>query len=155
MSCELFDYVLHLLNWYWFHFRALLKNIRSRKFRDEHKLFAVEGFRIIKEALDAGLTPEAIFFTQFPLLLKLKSRSSSLGLEELNALNDLPLYKIPYKTLQAWSSLTTCPGILGKRLCTVDICLICWYNLHVCESYLDFLLNLKFITLNESLHYNK
>lgn len=95
------------------HIRALLTNVNYRKFRDKNKLFMVEGLHIIREALDAGITPEAIFFSQLHLLLQLKSRSSCLGQEELAALNNLPLYKTPYKTLQTWSSLTTCPGILG------------------------------------------
>lgn len=69
----------------------------------------------MKEALNEGVTPEAIFFTRLGRVVELKSESSTLGFEELNALNNLPLYRAPYKTLQTLSSLTTCPGILGRR----------------------------------------
>lgn len=93
--------------------RSMLNNINSRKFRDENKLFVVEGFRIVKEALDAGITPEAIFFSRLCDIARLKSAPSGLELKELNALNELPLYKTPYKNLQMRSSLTTCPGIIG------------------------------------------
>ncbi|KAG7153692.1 rRNA methyltransferase 3-like [Homarus americanus] len=94
--------------------RSLLNNISSRKFREENKFFVGEGYRIIKEALDAGVMPEAIYFSRHHHLALLKPGSPNFGLEELNALNELPLYKTPYKRLQTLSSLTTCPGVFKR-----------------------------------------
>ncbi|XP_045601838.1 rRNA methyltransferase 3, mitochondrial [Procambarus clarkii] len=93
--------------------RGILNNVNSQKFRAENKIFVAEGHRIAKEALDAGVTPEAIYFSRLSDLAHLKSGPSDFGLKELEELNKLPLFKTPYKTLQMWSSLSTCPGILG------------------------------------------
>lgn len=85
----------------------------SRKFREENQLFVAEGERIVKESLDVGAKPEAIFFTRLSQLVRLTGNESDFGLDELCTLNELPLYRAPYKTLQMWSALSTSPGIVG------------------------------------------
>ncbi|XP_063842713.1 rRNA methyltransferase 3, mitochondrial-like [Scylla paramamosain] len=93
--------------------RKLLENMKYHKYRSEHQLFVAEGHRIIREALEHGVTPVALYFTRLKLVAALKAAPSKLKLEHVLALNDLPLFKAPYKTLQTWSSVTTSPGIVG------------------------------------------
>ncbi|XP_045108236.1 rRNA methyltransferase 3, mitochondrial-like isoform X2 [Portunus trituberculatus] len=93
--------------------RKLLENMKHPKYRSEHQLFVAEGHRIIREALEHGATPAALYFTRLGLVAALKAPPSELKLEHVIALNDLPLFKAPYKTLQMWSSVTTSPGIVG------------------------------------------
>ncbi|MPC17477.1 rRNA methyltransferase 3, mitochondrial [Portunus trituberculatus] len=92
----------------------LLENMKHPKYRSEHQLFVAEGHRIIREALEHGATPAALYFTRLGLVAALKAPPSELKLEHVIALNDLPLFKAPYKTLQMWSSVTTSPGIVGQ-----------------------------------------
>lgn len=93
--------------------RKLLENTQSRKYRSEHQLFVAEGYRIIREALQHGATPEAVYFSRLKLVSALRASPSKLTLEDVHALSDLPLIRAPYKTLQTWSSVTTSPGIVG------------------------------------------
>ncbi|KAK3858862.1 hypothetical protein Pcinc_034974 [Petrolisthes cinctipes] len=95
------------------HIRTLLHNVSSRKFREKNELFVAEGERIVKESLNAGAQPEAIFFTRLSQLVRLTGSEANFGVDELCTLNSLPLYRAPYKTLQMWSALTTSPGIVG------------------------------------------
>lgn len=96
--------------------RKLLENMKSQKYRSQHQLFVAEGHRIIREALEHGVTPAALYFTRLKLVAALKAAPSKLKLEDVHALSDLPLFKTPYKTLQTWSSVTTSPGIVGEYL---------------------------------------
>lgn len=94
--------------------RTLLEKVQSRKYRAEHQLFVAEGQRIIREALQHGATPEALYFSRLKLVATLRASPSKLTLEDVHALSDLPLIRAPYKTLQTWSSVTTSPGIIGQ-----------------------------------------
>ena len=96
--------------------RKLLENVKHPKYRSEHQLFVAEGYRIIREALEHGVTPAALYFTRLKLVAALKAAPSELKLEHVLALNDLPLFRAPYKTLQVWSSVTTSPGIVGQYI---------------------------------------
>ncbi|KAK9504577.1 hypothetical protein O3M35_010882 [Rhynocoris fuscipes] len=64
----------------------------------------LEGRRLIQDAINVGIIPEKIFYTRKKDLDKLNN------LEELSGVQ---LFKIPYKDMQLWSGLTTCPGILA------------------------------------------
>lgn len=77
--------------------------VKSKKARLKSGLIALEGKRLIENALQQGLQPEMIFY------------SRRKDIEELKNLNsEILLYKLPYKDLQLWSDLTTSPGIIGK-----------------------------------------
>ncbi|KAG0723463.1 rRNA methyltransferase 3, mitochondrial [Chionoecetes opilio] len=93
--------------------RKLLENMKSQKYRVQHQLFMAEGHRIIREAIEHGATPLALYFTRLKLVAALKAAPASLKLEDVHALSELPLYRADYKTLQTWSSVTTSPGIVG------------------------------------------
>lgn len=77
-------------------------DIKTKKKRHKSNLMMLEGLRLINDAIQAGMTPEIIFFSRvFDVL--------SLSLPQ-----GVQLYKIPYRTIQLWSNLTTSPGIIGK-----------------------------------------
>ncbi|XP_073972463.1 rRNA methyltransferase 3A, mitochondrial isoform X2 [Rhodnius prolixus] len=76
--------------------------VKSKKARLKSGLIALEGKRLIENALQQGLQPEMIFY------------SRRKDIEELKNLNsEILLYKLPYKDLQLWSDLTTSPGIIA------------------------------------------
>lgn len=78
----------------------------NRKMRRKHNLMMLEGMRLNLDALQAGLKPKKLFFTQKSFLEELNLSPNS----------NLPLYKIPYKTVRLWSKLETPPGIIGELI---------------------------------------
>ena len=79
--------------------------IKSRKKRKNHDRVLLEGTRLITDAIHAGEIPEMIIFSN-PNELK------KLPLPE----KDVKIYKVPYRSIQLWSSLTTPPGIMGEYM---------------------------------------
>lgn len=77
-------------------------DIKTKKKREKNRLMLLEGFRLIKDAIQAGVVPRMIFFNRL-------SEIQSLSFPE-----EVKLYKIPYRTIQLWSNLTTSPGIIGN-----------------------------------------
>jgi len=70
------------------------------------KHIAVEGTRMIEEALLAGLKLEKLF-----LLKSLKEVPAKIN----SLMNDnVEIYKLGQKHMQVWSSLTTPPGAIGN-----------------------------------------
>lgn len=80
---------------------SLLINVKTRNKREKNQSMLLEGFRLIKDALQAGTKPKAIFFNRISDILP------------LSLSKEIKLYKVPYRTIQLWSNLTTSPGILG------------------------------------------
>lgn len=80
---------------------GLMTQLRNRKKREKNNEVVLEGHRLIKDALKTGLTPTAIIFNDLSVI------------KELKLPKGVTLYKVPYKTIQLWSSLTTSPGIIG------------------------------------------
>ncbi|XP_035740525.1 rRNA methyltransferase 3A, mitochondrial-like [Vespa mandarinia] len=80
---------------------SLMVNVKSRKRREKSNQILLEGYRLIKDGIEAGVKPEVILF----------SRPSDIM--DLNLHEEVKLYKVPYKTMQLWSNLTTSPGIIG------------------------------------------
>lgn len=80
--------------------------VGSRNNRRKNRLMMLEGKRLNHDALIAGLQPVKLFFTQKSYL------------SELNFTQDLniPLFKIPYKTMKLWSKLEAPPGVVGKLI---------------------------------------
>jgi len=78
--------------------------IKTKKLREKNNMILLEGFRLIKDAIDAKLMPKIVFFNRVSDILPLSLPTR------------VKLYKIPYRTIQLWSNLTTSPGILGKYL---------------------------------------
>lgn len=80
---------------------SLLINVKTRNKREKNQSMLLEGFRLIKDALQAGTKPKAILFSRLSDILP------------LSLSKEVKLYKVPYRTIQLWSNLTTSPGILG------------------------------------------
>lgn len=77
--------------------------VKTRNRREKNQLMLLEGLRLMEDALQAGIKPKVIFFSRLSDVLKLQLPQEAL------------LYKIPYRTIQLWSNLTTSPGIFGKN----------------------------------------
>jgi 16S rRNA (guanosine(1370)-2'-O)-methyltransferase len=69
----------------------------------EARLLALEGRRLIEDALDAGLRGHSVYFSE-------KDTVRGIQLPEKSTTK---FFKIPYKNLKLWSTVTTCPGITG------------------------------------------
>lgn len=79
-----------------------MQNLKSKKLREKNKQFLVEGHRMITDAIKAGLKPNIILFSRPTDVLQIPLPPEN-----------VQLFKVPYKTLQLWSSLTTTPGVMG------------------------------------------
>lgn len=92
--------------------------IKNRKNRLKHERVLLEGKRLIQDALNAGVKPKQIFFSQKKVL-------EHLCLPE--NLQNLPVsktifYKTPYKMIQLFSNMETSQGIMGmNKMNTIKI----------------------------------
>lgn len=84
------------------YFSSMMIAVKSRKRREKNNTILLEGLRLIQDALQAGAIPKAIFFSRLSDVLP------------LSIFKDAKLYKVPYRTIQLWSNLTTSPGLLGN-----------------------------------------
>ncbi|XP_043598193.1 rRNA methyltransferase 3, mitochondrial [Bombus pyrosoma] len=80
---------------------SLMSNLKSRKRREKNDEIVLEGKRLIIDAIKSGAIPHSIIF------------NDSSDIAALKLPNEVKLYKVPYNTIQLWSALTTCPGLLG------------------------------------------
>lgn len=85
-------------------------DIKNKKRRKQNSSILLEGKRLIQDALNAGVKPKSIFFSQKNVLE---------GLYLPENLRDLPVsntifYKAPYKMIQLFSETETSQGIMGK-----------------------------------------
>lgn len=84
-------------------------DIKNKKKRKQNSSILLEGKRLIQDALNAGVKPKSIFFSQKRVL-------EDLHLPE--ELRDLPVsstifFKTPYKMIQLFSETETSQGIMG------------------------------------------
>ena len=80
---------------------SMMVKVKSRKRREKNDQIILEGYRQIKEGLDAGATLETILF------------NNRADIDALDIPSEAKLYKVPYRTIQLWSSLTSSPGLIG------------------------------------------
>ncbi|XP_012059530.1 PREDICTED: rRNA methyltransferase 3, mitochondrial [Atta cephalotes] len=80
---------------------SLMVDVKTKKKRGKNRQMLLEGFRLIEDAIQAGIVPKVIFFSRLSDVLP------------LSLPKEVKLYKIPYRTIQLWSNLTTSPGIIG------------------------------------------
>lgn len=90
-------------------FSQAMIDIKNKKRRQQNSSILLEGKRLIQDALNAGVKPKQIFFSQKRVL-------ENLCLPE--ELRDLPakstiFYKAPYKMIQLFSETETSQGIMG------------------------------------------
>lgn len=81
--------------------------LKSRKKREKDNEIILEGQRLITDALKSGAIPSAIIYND-------PTKIAALKLPE-----EVKLYKVPYKTIQLWSTLTTSPGLLGINILNI------------------------------------
>ena len=84
-------------------FRKIKKQIEVAK-KPHCNTVLLEGKRVIVDAMNSGLYPKTFIFSRLNLLDEIP-----FDLE-----NRLDMVQIPYRNVQAWSDLTTSPGIMGK-----------------------------------------
>lgn len=77
-------------------------DLRSKKRRKKNEEILLEGKCYIKDAIEAGLIPKFIVY----------SRLSDVQ-EFIHSGVKTKFYKVPYRSIQLWSTLTTSPGIMG------------------------------------------
>jgi tRNA G18 (ribose-2'-O)-methylase SpoU len=87
-------------------------NIKTKKRRQKKSSILLEGKRLIQDALNAGVKPKQIFFSQKRVL-------ENLCIPE--ELRDLPVsrtifYKAPYKMIQLFTETETSQGIMGIKM---------------------------------------
>ncbi|CAK9817200.1 rRNA methyltransferase 3, mitochondrial [Anthophora quadrimaculata] len=80
---------------------SLMTKLKARKSREKDNEIILEGQRLITDAIKAGIMPSAILFTDLS------------DIKEFKSLKNVTFYKVSYKTVQLWSSLTHSPGLLG------------------------------------------
>ncbi|KAJ8683097.1 hypothetical protein QAD02_018889 [Eretmocerus hayati] len=81
---------------------AIMLSIKSRKERKKKEQILLEGTRYILDAVKAGMVPEMIIY----------SRSEDIKcMPQWN--KEVKFYKVPYRSIQLWSTLTTPPGVMG------------------------------------------
>lgn len=88
---------VHILFW----FRSLMTQIKTRKRREKNGQIVLEGYRLIKDALEAGVVLTTILF------------NNPSDIESLKLSENVKLLKVPYKTIQLWSNLTSPSGLIG------------------------------------------
>ena len=82
-----------------------MMNIRSKKKRKKNDVILIEGKRFVQDAIEAGVKPETIIFSRWE------------DVKDLNITDKkTQMYKVPYRSIQIWSSLTTSPGMIGRNL---------------------------------------
>jgi len=95
-----------------FCFSQAMISIKNKKKRQQNNGILLEGKRLIQDALNAGVKPKQIFFSQKRVL-------ENLSLPE--ELQNLPVestifYKTPYKMIQLFSETETSQGIMGTTI---------------------------------------
>ncbi|XP_055939381.1 rRNA methyltransferase 3, mitochondrial-like [Argiope bruennichi] len=84
-------------------FTKTLTMLKNRKLREKKEKILIEGKRLINDAIDAGMVLETLYFSREKELPEIKFKFQE----------NVEIFKVFYKTLQLWSNLTTCPGIMG------------------------------------------
>jgi hypothetical protein len=72
-------------------------------------MILLEGKRLIQEALAANVTPLLILFSRRKLLEGLALDPAYIQPEATI------IHRLNYRHMKTWSSVTTCPGIIGKN----------------------------------------
>lgn len=87
-------------------------SIKTRKRRQQKTSILLEGKRLIQEALNAGVKPKQIFFSQKRVLENLYLPKE---LRDLSVASTI-FYKTPYKMIQLFTETETSQGIMGIAL---------------------------------------
>ena len=100
---------------------------RSEIDREKKGIILLEGKRLIREAVNAGLAFRSIYFTHAKHVI-------GLPLQQLADSGSL-LYKVTDAHMKVWSSAVTPPGIMGKFLFSA-CAILCLQILLFTQDYL-------------------
>ncbi|XP_001605709.1 rRNA methyltransferase 3, mitochondrial [Nasonia vitripennis] len=81
---------------------SIMMSLRSKKQRKKDELILLEGVRFIEDAIKAGIVPQYIFFSRWEDIKHLDFSNTG-----------TKLFKVTYRNIQLWSTLTTSPGVMG------------------------------------------
>lgn len=84
----------------------LMLMLKSRKYREKHKLLLIEGRRLTLEAADAGLQLRYLLFSNVKQMEAVRSKIQKTFTKQTEIL------RVPHNDLSFWSTLTTCPGLI-------------------------------------------
>ncbi|XP_042903475.1 rRNA methyltransferase 3, mitochondrial [Parasteatoda tepidariorum] len=95
-------------------FTKTISLIKNRQMREINGKILLEGKRLINDAIDAGMELKSIYFSREKDLAEINFRRAAQKVE---------FFKVLYRTMQMWSDLKTCPGVMGifKRPCAEDV----------------------------------
>lgn len=102
------------------YFSTLLTLAKSKKIKTKKDIVLLEGKRLIKEALINNCKLQYLIFSRSKEIEYIKSYLPKSG---------STIFKMPYREMQMWSDLTTCPGIMGIVSFTLNhfICCKCLF----------------------------
>ncbi|XP_050533752.1 rRNA methyltransferase 3, mitochondrial [Daktulosphaira vitifoliae] len=86
-----------------------IMEVKNRKTRQKKASILLEGKRLIQDALNIGVKPKKIFFSQKRVLESLYLPNN---LRELSVIDTI-FYQTPYKMMQLFSNTETSQGIMG------------------------------------------
>lgn len=84
-------------------------DVKNKKQRVRRSSVLLEGKRLIQDALNAGVRPKQIFFSEKRVLENLRLPNELLDLPVSNTI----FYKTPYKMIKLFSDTITSQGIMG------------------------------------------
>lgn len=91
-------------------FSQAMIDIKNKKKRQQNSRILLEGKRLIQDALNAGVKPKQIFFSQKRVLENLCLPEE---LRDLSVANTI-FYRAPYKMIELFSEMETSQGIMGN-----------------------------------------
>ncbi|KPJ01792.1 RNA methyltransferase-like protein 1 [Papilio xuthus] len=83
---------------------SLFVKLKSKKERLRNNQIMVEGWRMIVDGLEAKCNLQYILFSHKEDLNNIRPFMPKTGVQ---------IYKIPYKEMELWSDVVTCPGVVG------------------------------------------
>lgn len=84
----------------------LMLMLKSRKYREKHKLLFIEGRRLTLETAEAGLKLRYLLFSNVKQIEAVRSKIQKTFTKQTEIL------RVPHNDLSFWSTLTTCPGLI-------------------------------------------
>lgn len=98
-----------------FIFSQAMISIKNKKMRQKNPYILLEGKRLIQDALNAGVNPKQIFFSQKRVLEQLCLPEKLRNLPVSNTI----FYHTPYKMIELFSNTETSQGIMGMSTLNV------------------------------------
>lgn len=98
--------------------QALMLMVKSKKHRFQKHQLLMEGRRLMIDALSAGLELEYLLFSDMDQLKLIKDHLPA----------ETKIIKVPQSDLGFWSTLSTCPGLIGIFVKPNDMETVCKFK---------------------------